>query len=131
MEDSLQIYERWLAENGLIHHSDDHGNIVFKYQGLTLVIVNPGDDKLFLQIVLPNIYDFSNEEERQKALIVANILSIQRKAIKANVFDDSVNLNVEMFVDTTPDVEDFMERVLDILVQGRLFFYNQLEKLNS
>ena len=131
MEEATKIYDKWLTENGLIHHYDEHDNIVFKYQGLNLILVNPGEDKNYLQLVLPYIYDFSTEEERSKVLIAANITTMQRKVVKAIVLNDNVNLNVEMFIDTTPDVEDFMERVLDILVQGRLFFYEQMHQLNS
>ena len=65
---------------------------------------------------------------KQKALKVANSLNRDIKALKVIINDDdSVWLTVEQFLDETPDVDDFMDRLLGILLQGRMKFNMLME----
>ena len=89
-------------------------------------IINPHDDKQFLQVMLPNIWSIEDEKERTDALQVANMLNMKRKALKVFITSTNTVLTVEMFIDNTPDVEDFMERVLDLLIQGRTLFAQEM-----
>ncbi len=130
MEENFEIYKKWLSENGLIYNVDEDGDLHFKYQMCNFYIMNPHNDKLFLQVMLPNIWSIDSEEERTNALIVANKLNMQRKALKVFITQESTILTVEMFIDNTPDVEDFMERILNILIQGREGFAEGMRELS-
>ena len=57
--------------------------------------------------------------DRTTVLEAINTIARDIKAIKAFLVDDSLCLAIEMFVDSTPDIEDFIERCLDILIAGR------------
>ena len=130
MEENFEIYKKWLSENGLIYNVDEDEDLHFKYQMCNFYIMNPHNDKLFLQVMLPNIWSIDSEEERTNALIVANKLNMQRKALKVFITQESTILTVEMFIDNTPDVEDFMERILNILIQGREGFAEGMRELS-
>jgi len=129
MENVMEIYEQWFKANGIIYHIDKDSDLVFKYQTCSFYIINPKSDKQYLNIVLPSIWSIDSDEERADALKVANDLNMNRKALKVFVGPESVHLTVEMFIDNTPDVEDFMERLLDILVGGRMLFYQKMHEL--
>ena len=131
MESCLELYQKWFQENGLKCEIDDEGDLHFKYQLCNFYILNPKADTQFLHIILPNIWAIESDEERSKALAVANKLNMSRKALKVFVTDKSVFLTVEMFIDKTPDVEDFMERLLDILIDGRQLFALEMRNLQG
>ena len=130
MENVFEVYEQWFKNNGIIYNIDEDGDLHFKYQTCNFYILNPKDDTLFLHIILPNIWSIDSEEERTNALIVANKLNMQRKALKVFITQESTILTVEMFIDNTPDVEDFMERILNILIQGREGFAEGMRELS-
>lgn len=115
----MEIYKKWLTANGVKWEQEDFG-LTFRYQGSNFVIFDNSSDPLYLAIAMPGIYELENDE--LKVLRVLNKINNNRKAIKAVLNDDSVWLTIEMFIDSTPDVEDFMERLLDILNQGRMLF---------
>ena len=48
------------------------------------------------------------------------------KVVKAFLVEDRVWLAIEMFIDTTPDIDDFVERCLDILVASRERFVREM-----
>lgn len=126
MEDIFDLYKRWFSENGIIYNIDEDGDLHFRYQMCNFYIINPHDDKQFLQVMLPNIWSIEDEKERTDALQVANMLNMKRKALKVFITSTNTVLTVEMFIDNTPDVEDFMERVLDLLIQGRTLFAQEM-----
>lgn len=128
METNLGLYENWLKNNGLIYDFDNDGDLHFKYQMCNFYILNPKTDSQFLHIILPNIWNIESHEERINALEVANKLNMGRKALKAFLTDSNVFLSVEMFIDNTPDIEDFMERLLDILIEGRQIFAQEMHQ---
>jgi len=128
MASSLNIYEQWLTQNGLIHNIDEDGDLHFKYQMCNFYIINPKQDTQYLQILLPNIWSFDSDEERIMAMQVANELNMNRKVLKVFVTQRDTILSAEMLIDQTPDVEDFMERLLDILIQGRQLFFQEMNK---
>lgn len=129
MDNVFEIYEQWFKANGIIYNIDDDGDLHFKYQMCNFYILNPKDDKMFLHIILPNIWSIDSEEERANALKVANNLNMNRKALKVFITESNTILTVEMFIDSTPDVEDFLERILDILIQGRQLFAQKMHEL--
>ena len=131
MEDKFEIYKKWFSENGIIYNIDDDGDLHFKYQMRNFYILDPHDDKQFLQVMLPNIWSIDDEKERADALQVANMLNMKRKALKVFITKTNTVLTVEMFIDNTPDVEDFMERILDILIEGRSLFAQEMHKLRE
>lgn len=128
MASSLNIYEQWLTQNGLIHNIDEDGDLHFKYQMCNFYIINPKQDTQYLQILLPNIWSFDSDEERIMAMQVANELNMNCKVLKVFVTQRDTILSAEMLIDQTPDVEDFMERLLDILIQGRQLFFQEMNK---
>ena len=75
------------------------------------------NDDRFLRIIMPSIYDVDGD--REKVLEAINTISRDIKAIKAFLVEDSLWLSIEMYIDSTPDIEDFIERCLDIMIAGR------------
>ncbi len=122
----MNIYKNWLNSQGLSFHETSFG-LLFSYQGGGFIIANNKNDKDYLQLIMPNIYTVDSIS-KQTALKVANNLNRDIKGLKVIINDDnSVWLTIEQFLDETPEVEDFMDRLLAILLQGRLRFNMLME----
>ena len=66
---------------------------------------------------MPGIYQIDGD--RMKVLEAINTICCDLKAIKAFIVQDHLWLAIEMFIDSTPDIDDFIERCLDIRIAGR------------
>jgi len=110
--------ENWLKNQGFRSSRDEHGILRFRYQGVDIVCPGDDDDPLFLRLIMPGIYSVNGD--REKVLEAISTICCKLKAIKAFLDSDGdLWLSVEMFIDSTPDIDDFIERCLDILVAGR------------
>ncbi len=117
----MRIYKEWLSEQGIKFH-DTNAGLLFRYQGGGFIIADNRNDKQYLQIIMPNVYEVQTFD-KDKAYRIANKLNNEIKSLKVIIQDDdNVWLTVEQFLDDTPNVEDFMERLLNILLRGRLKF---------
>lgn len=118
---SMEIYKNWLRSRN-VKFSELPFGILFQYQGGAFIISDNAEDKLYLQVIMPNVYEVSSYE-KEKAMKVMNKMNREFKALKATMQDDGqVWLAVETFIDSTPDIEDFFDRILMILLQGRMKF---------
>ena len=115
---ACDLVENWLKSQGFRSERDSDGDLRFRYEGVNLFCGKDDNDKQFLRIIMPGIYKVDGD--RTRVLEAVNTISRDIKAIKAFLVEDYLWLAIEMFIDSTPDIDDFIERCLDILVAGRL-----------
>jgi len=123
----MDIYKNWLAENGVKYEEKDYG-LTFKYQGGYFIIGNNEKDSQYFNIVMPGIFDFADNPDvpRIKVLEALNKINADYKVVKAVCDNEDCWLTTEIFIDSTPDVEDYFERLLNILHQSRMEFFQIL-----
>ena len=114
---ACDLVENWLKSQGFRSERDSDGDLRFRYEGVNLFCGKDDNDKQFLRIIMPGIYKVDGD--RTRVLEAINTISRDIKAIKAFLVEDHLWLAIEMFIDSTPDIDDFIERCLDILVAGR------------
>lgn len=123
---SMQVYKEWLRCNGYRFEETDFG-LVFKHQGAVFIIFHRKNDPSFFQLALPGIYEVK-QDEKTRVLEIANMLSNELKCLKCIVHEDNdVWLMTEMFTNKEPELDNYMERLLDILHEGRRRFYSELK----
>jgi len=122
----MQVYKNWLNSNGINFREEMFG-LAFKYQGASFIIANNSSDPLYFQLIMPGIYDVQ-PGEKVKVMEIANSLTREIKCLKVVIQDGgSVWLMTEMFIDSTPELDDFMDRLFDILHGGRMKFYAKMQ----
>ncbi len=123
----MDIYKNWLSENGVKYEEKDYG-LTFKYQGGYFIIGNNSKDSQYFNIVMPGIFDFGDNPDvpRIKVLEALNKINADSKVVKAVCDQEDCWLTTEIFIDSTPDVEDYFERLLNILHQSRMEFFQIL-----
>ena len=111
----VDLVKEWLFAEGYRPEVDSDGDIHFRVEGISFYCTK-SDDNQYLRILLPNIYKVDNN--RVKVLELVNKLSKEYKVLKAYLVEDYLWLSIEMFIDSTPEVGDFMSRCISILQSG-------------
>ena len=115
---AMDLVKEYLAEQGFRYEIDGDGDLHFRAEGVNLYCTDSGKDQQYFRIIMPNIYKIENT--RMKVLETVNRLSREYKVLKAFVTEsDNLWLSIEMFLDSTPEVGEFMERCIDILLSAR------------
>lgn len=117
----MQIYKEWLRSHNIQFNEFPFG-IGFQYQGGSFIISDNSNDRLYFQLIMPNIYEVS-AYEKTKAMGVINNLNREVKCLKVTMQEDGrIWLATETFIDNTPNLEDFFDRLLQILLASRIRF---------
>jgi len=111
------LVKEWLKSQGFRYDVDSDGDIHFKYQTHNYFFTVSETDQSFFRLIMPNLYEV--EDNREVVLEACNTISRDIKVVKAFLVEDRLWLAIEMFIDTTPELDDFFERCLDILEAAR------------
>lgn len=111
------LVQEYLTNEGFKYEIDKDGDICFKYQGHTFFFSDPIDDPYFFRIFMSPIYKIANN--REKVLEAINTVTSKYKLLKAYILNDELWLSIELFVDSTPKIEDYFQRCIEILSLGR------------
>lgn len=110
-----ELFMSYLREEGYVPKLDDDGDIVFKAEGLTLIVFAAEDDQEYFRIVVPNFWSIDNEEERARATHAANRVTAQMKVGKIQLVNDNVWSSVELLIDPIENFDRVFKRSLRIL----------------
>lgn len=124
MKTSEMVFE-YLKSQGLMPKIDEDNDIIFKYQMLTFIYFNNDDDEQFFRLALPGIFDVT-EENRPTVLEAMNEVNKRMKVVKAYIPKDDVWIAAEIMMDSTPELDDIVPRLLNILLGARKEFYDQI-----
>lgn len=108
------LIKNWLSSEGYRYETDADGDIHFKYQGKNMYFITDERDELYFRLMMPYVYEVENN--REKVLEACNTICRELKVVKAFLVGDGMFLCIEMFVDSSPEVEDFLQRCCDILL---------------
>ena len=112
-----ELVKQYLSSEGYKYDVDNDGDIHFKFEGTHMFFTVDKRDPLFFRLIMPGIYEL--EGNRTKVLEAINTVSRDTKVLKAFLVEDKLWLSVELFIDTTPELEDFFPRCVELLKEGR------------
>ena len=116
---------QFLKQEGLMPEVMDNNNIIFKYQMRTFMYVENDEDASFFQLMMPAIYDVT-DDNRDAVLVAANNITKGYKIVKCVVMDNDVWLSAETLLDSSPQLEDIVPRFLELLINVQQAFYNEI-----
>lgn len=93
-----RLYMGFLTEEGFKPDLDSDGDVRFKREGKTYVIIIDAKDPEFFRLVLPNIWKIESEAERTQVLIAADASNAKSKVSKVCTMADNVWVSIELFV---------------------------------
>ena len=104
----------FLTEEGFRPRLDEDGDVYFKYQGMTYVVITRGNEPTVLQILLPYFWPLEDTGARLRAMEAAMDAHKQVRIGRIIVWDDNVSATVNAYL---PD-EDSFKAVLLQSVDG-------------
>ena len=117
-----------LKEIGLVPKIDEDGDIVFKYQMMTFIVLIDEDDEYFLRVGVPNIFA-ADENNRLDVLEACNRVTCRMKVAKAYITkNDRVWLVAEQLLDKNPNYDDVIPRTIRILMDSRNAFSEEINR---
>lgn len=117
----------YLKEQGLIPRFNDRGNIEFKYQMRNFLFFNNDDDEQFFQLTMPSIFEVT-DDNRMAVLEAMNEVNDTKKVVKLTVpKSNMVWASAEIMMDSTPELDDLIPRLLNILLGTQEDFYKLME----
>ena len=120
MKTSEMVFN-YLKSQGLMPKFDDRNNIIFKYQMRTFLYFNNDEDEQFFNLTMPRIYDVT-DDNRMAVFEAINQVNETTKVVKLTIAGDSVWCATEIMLDSTPEMDDLMPRMLGILMNSQQKF---------
>lgn len=115
MHPTTRLYFDFLETEGYKPTVNEMNDVLFKAEGKTFIIsVDEADDQ-FLRVVFPNFWSIDDNAELARALAMCNTVNSRIKVGKTIVVNNHVWAVAEMFIDSTPQLSDFLPRTLHIL----------------
>jgi hypothetical protein len=110
-----EIYSDFLSTEGFRPTQDPDGDLVFKKEGRTYLIICDDEDPTFFRLVFPNFWSIESDAERLQALTAAQEATADTKVAKVFLVKDNVWASVELFVADPAAVAPVFERSMGAL----------------
>lgn len=115
-----------LKNEGLVPVMENFG-ISFKFQMTNYVYMEDENDESFFNLLIPNIYDVSEENELEVLRAINNVNN-SMKVAKLVISNDSVWVCFENLLDKEYKMEDLVPVAVSTLYQARQRFYAALKE---
>jgi len=120
-----KVFEALKGE-GLVPAKEEFG-IAFKFQMTNYIYMEDENDESFFNLLIPNIYDVSEENELE-VLRAINSVNNSMKVAKLVVSNNSVWVCFENLLDKDHKMEDIVPVAISTLYQARQRFYTALKE---
>lgn len=121
---TVDLVKEYLSNEGFRYEVDSDGDIHFRYEGAHIYYIPDDDDQSYFRLLMPGIYDLRND--RAKVFEAMNAVSAGLKVVKPILGNDTVHLSIELFLDLSPEIEDFFPRCLNLLMHARSKFMQEM-----
>ena len=108
--------------------SDKPYGFHFEFEDLSFHMFWDVDDERYMSLTLPGIFDV-DENNREDALCAANKVNDNIKVVKAIVREDDVWVVSEFLIDKDPKFGDMIPRMINMLKNARVAFYDAIKNL--
>jgi hypothetical protein len=124
------LYLDYLKDEGYKGEVDEDGDISFKYEGGAYWIFVDAEDEKYYCVAFPCFWKLETEEEKMKALLVANSVNGQYKCGKVFLVgeNEDVTAQIDLFLTDINDFKIFFRRTLGILQEMVKDFVDEMNK---
>lgn len=125
MTTSEMVFD-YLKEQGLVPKYNEAGHISFKYQMRSFLYLVNDNDKQFFQLTMPNIFTVT-DDNRMAVMEAMNEVNDTTKVVKLVIPKSNRVWGVtEILMDGTPELDDLVPRLLNILLTAYKSFNDAL-----
>lgn len=123
-----KAYSDFLRSEGYIPELDKDGDIVFKSEGKTYLIIFDDSDELFFRLVFPNFWRIESPREREQVEAAALAATAGTKVAKVFPINDNVWATIELFGTSPEVIKPVFSRCLSALRSAVNTFVNEMRK---
>ena len=127
-QERTEMYRAFLAEEGYAPKVDEDGDIVFKCEGKTYVILVEDKDAEFFRLAYPNFWSIDSEAERAKVAEASLHATTQTKVVKVFPIKDNTWAAIEMFCSPPEAFKPVFQRSLSALRSGVEAFRSKMNE---
>ena len=126
-----EMFRQYLMTEGYRPTVDEDGDVVFKSEGATFLIILDEKDSEFFRLAAPNFWSIEDEEEREQ--VKAACLEVTKAIKVAKVFPvrDNTWATIEMFVSPIQSVQDVFGKCLRGLHHAMNAFRKEMHSLQG
>lgn len=117
-QERAEMYRQYLLEEGFAPRIDEDGDVAFKYEGGSYVIIVDDKDDVFFRLIYPGFWSIESEEERTKVTQAALHATAQTKVAKVFMVRDNTWASIEMFCSPPEAFKPVFSRCLSALRTG-------------
>ena len=96
-QERAELYRAFLAEEGYVPRIDGDGDVAFKFEGGSYVIIVDEKDDQFFRLVFPGFWSIESDEERARVEKAALEATAQTKVAKVFPVRDDTWATIELF----------------------------------
>ena len=115
-QELAKMYVDFLTKEGYHPELDKDGDVVFKSEGKTYLIIADENDPVYFRLIFPNFWAIESEPERQKVLVAADHASSRTKVAKVyTTQNNNVWASVEVFLAKPEEFSAIFQRSMNAL----------------
>ena len=126
--EQAEMYKNYLAEEGYLPKIDSDGDVAFKCEGRTYVIIIDPDDDTFFHLSLPCFWSIASESERARVEQAALYATSRTKVAKVYQVKDNTVAAVEMFCSPPETFKTVFPKALRALQSCVLSFRSKMSE---
>jgi hypothetical protein len=124
-----EMFRQYLTAEGYLPTIDEDGDVLFKSEGLSFLIIPDEQDGEFFRLALPNFWSIDDEDERERVKIACLEVAKSLKVVKLYPVGDDTWAAVEMFVSPIQSAMDVFWKCLRSLHHAKHAFGKQMQLL--
>ena len=113
--DRVRVFCDFLKDEGYRPEVDEDGDIVFKSEGNTYLIILEENDEEYFRLVFPTFWSIESSEERKKVERAALKATADTKVAKVFPVRDDTWAAVELFASSLDDIKSVFSRSMSAL----------------
>ena len=119
-----RMYSDYLKAEGYVPEVDSDGDVRFKREGKVyfISVQEIEDDPEFFRVVLANIWEIENDQDKMKVLAAADHSNSNSKVCKIYTVENYVWASVELYVGKPEDFKNVFKRVMSAFDTGVVAF---------
>ncbi len=130
-QEQAEMYRSYLAEEGYVPKVDESGDVVFKVEGQTYVILIDDEDDSFFRLAFPAFWEIESEEERRTVERAAAYVCMNTKVVKVYPMGDDTWATIEAFCEPPETFKAIFPRAIGALRSGAQAFREKMFELRK
>ncbi len=126
-----EMFRQYLSDEGYLPRIDEDGDVIFKSEGTTFLVLPDEQDSEFFRIAVPNFWSIEDEDERERVKVACLEITKSLRVVKLFPVRDDTWAAVEMFVSPIQSVQDVFWKCVRSLHHAVQAFRKQMRQLQE